>query len=157
MSFFSLKNNLHQQQPYRDDIWTNKEINATSLFQNWNALQKRHCLENNCLRTTILLLTGWSSRVLEQNLRETMTPSETLKSKGNNKNTKIEQTNKSSDTFRWGRSFAVCQSLSSLIRVTRGNLIDIPSAVCVVDLLNSAPVISHTGDFWRKQTHQLCA
>lgn len=55
------------------------------------------------------------------------------------------------NTFRCGKSFAVFQSLSSLIRVTRGNLIDIPSAVCVVDLLNSAPVISHTGAFWRKQ------
>ena len=55
------------------------------------------------------------------------------------------------NTFRCGKSCAVFQSLSSLIRVTRGNLIDIPSAVCVDDLLNSAPVISHTGAFWRKQ------
>lgn len=40
---------------------------------------------------------------------------------------------------------AVSQFLSSRILVTLGNLIDIPSAVWVVDLLNSAPVISQTG------------
>ena len=48
-------------------------------------------------------------------------------------------------TLRRSRSVAFVQSLSSLILVTRGNLTDIPSAVCDVDLLNSAPVISHTG------------
>ncbi len=50
-------------------------------------------------------------------------------------------------TCKVGRSVAVFQSLSSLIFVTRGNLIDIPLAVCVLDLLNSAPVISQTGAF----------
>ena len=37
------------------------------------------------------------------------------------------------------------QSLSDLIFVTRGNRMDTPPAVCVVELVNSAPVISHTG------------
>ena len=42
---------------------------------------------------------------------------------------------------------AVSQVLSSLILVILGNLIEMPAAVWMSDLVNSLPVISHTGDF----------
>ena len=48
-------------------------------------------------------------------------------------------------TLSLSRSVALLQSLSSRILVTRGNRTDMPPAVWAVDLLNSAPVISHTG------------
>ena len=51
-------------------------------------------------------------------------------------------------TFNSGRLVAVFQFLSSLILVHLGNLMEMPSAVWWSDLLNSAPVISHTTDFW---------
>ena len=37
-------------------------------------------------------------------------------------------------------------TLSVRMRVTRGKRMEMPSAECEVDLLNSAPVISHTYD-----------
>ena len=43
------------------------------------------------------------------------------------------------------RSVALVQSLSSRILVTRGNRMEMPSAVWAVERVNSAPVISHTG------------
>ncbi len=49
-------------------------------------------------------------------------------------------------TFNLSKSVALVQSLSSLILVTRGNRMDIPAAVWMLELLNSAPVISHTGE-----------
>lgn len=62
---------------------------------------------------------------------------------------------KSTDSgFLWNRSrsssrvVAVDQSLSWRIRVTRGNRMLIPSAVCTPWFVNSAPVISHTGCFY---------
>ena len=48
-------------------------------------------------------------------------------------------------TFSLSRSVAVFQSLSDRILVTLGNRMDTPAAVWVVELVNSAPVISHTG------------
>ena len=48
-------------------------------------------------------------------------------------------------TFRCCKSVASLHPLSSLMRVTRGNLMEIPPAVCRLDALNSAPIISHTG------------
>jgi len=55
--------------------------------------------------------------------------------------------------FLWKRTrsssrvVAVDQSLSWRIRVTRGNRMLMPSAVCTPWFVNSAPVISHTGCF----------
>ena len=43
------------------------------------------------------------------------------------------------------RSVAVLQSLLDLILVTQGNRMDMPAAVWVLKLVNSIPVISHTG------------
>lgn len=61
---------------------------------------------------------------------------------------------KSTDSgFLWNRLrsssrvVAVDQSLSWRIRVTRGNRMLMPSAVCTPWFVNSAPVISHTGCF----------
>lgn len=48
-------------------------------------------------------------------------------------------------TLSWCRLVALFQSLSSRMRVMRGKRIDMPSAVCISDLENSAPVISQTG------------
>ena len=50
-------------------------------------------------------------------------------------------------TFSLSSSVAVLQSLSFLILVTRGKRIEMPAAVWLLELLNSAPVISHTGAF----------
>ena len=49
-------------------------------------------------------------------------------------------------TLSLSKSVALLQSLSSRILVTRGNRTEMPAAVWAVDLLNSAPVISQTGD-----------
>ena len=51
-------------------------------------------------------------------------------------------------TFNLSRSVALVQSLSSLILVTLGKRMDIPPAVCTLDLVNSAPVISQMGAAW---------
>lgn len=48
-------------------------------------------------------------------------------------------------TFNLSRSVALVQSLSSLMRVTLGNRMEIPPAVWILELLNSAPVISQIG------------
>lgn len=50
-------------------------------------------------------------------------------------------------TLSWCRLVAVFQSLSSRTLVMRGKRMEMPSAVCISDLENSAPVISHTGAF----------
>ena len=42
---------------------------------------------------------------------------------------------------------AVCQVLSSRMRVILGKRTEMPAAVWMSDLVNSLPVISHTGDF----------
>lgn len=54
-------------------------------------------------------------------------------------------------TLSCWRLVAVFQSLSSRIRVHRGKRMDMPSAVCISDLENSAPVISHTGAFCKHE------
>lgn len=54
-------------------------------------------------------------------------------------------------TLSWCRLVAVFQSLSSRIRVILGKRMDIPSAVCISDLENSAPVISQTGASYSAQ------
>lgn len=57
-------------------------------------------------------------------------------------------------TLSWCRLVAVFQSLSSRIRVIRGKRMDIPSAVCISDLENSAPVISQTGASYGETTKE---
>ncbi len=50
-------------------------------------------------------------------------------------------------TFSSGSVVAVSHDLSSRILVQRGKRMEMPSAVWWLELLNSAPVISHTTDF----------
>lgn len=68
--------------------------------------------------------------------------------------TVLRRRSKSTDSgFLWKRTrsssrvVAVDQSLSWRIRVTRGNRMLMPSAVCTPWFVNSAPVISHIGCF----------
>lgn len=57
-------------------------------------------------------------------------------------------------TLSWGKLVALFQSLSSRICVMRGNRIEMPSAVCISDLENSAPVISQTGACCKQRKQQ---
>lgn len=51
-------------------------------------------------------------------------------------------------TCKYAKSVACSHVLSLRSLVTLGNLIEMPSAVWIWCRVNSAPVISHTGDFW---------
>lgn len=72
------------------------------------------------------------------------------KKSGGSTAVKCQTTARALRTLSWCRLVAVFQSLSSRTLVMRGKRMEMPSAVCISDLENSAPVISHTGAFYRR-------